>query len=80
MANDKLTKLQGWYREENIQESFIFHIATDAQVGDNEVFKMHILSLAIYEAQLWDESEINWSEVDRVVDRIRTIYKTYYTT
>jgi len=79
VANDKLTKLQGWYREENIQESFIFHIATDAQVGDNEVFKMYIISLAIYENQVWDESYINWSEVDRVVDRIRTIYKTYYT-
>ena len=80
VTNDKLTKLQGWYREENIQESFIFHIATDAQGGENERFKMYILSLAVYETQIWDESEINWSEVDRVVDRIRTIYKTYYST
>ena len=78
VPNDKLTKLQGWYREEKVQESFIFHIATDAQNGDVERFRMYILSLAVYEAQDWHESDINWSEIDRVIDRIRAIYKQYY--
>lgn len=74
----ELTLLQGWYRAERISESYILHLATEAQTGENEKFKMFILSLAFYEYQDYNIDEINWAEVMIYVNKIRDIYKSFY--
>lgn len=78
VEDSNLTLLQGWYKSEKVSESYILHIATDAQSGDNETFRMYILSLGFYNFQDYDLEKINWSDAMIYINKIRDIYKTHY--